>query len=58
MGGVVWGFTAHRATRAATLSEVDRWQRDADRIIQKKFMSENEMQINVEYRRTPFQRNP
>ena len=51
---------AGRATadmRMSDLSEVDRVQRDADRIIQKKFMPENEVQVKVEYRRPPFQRN-
>ena len=52
---------AGRATadmRMSDLSEVERVQRDADRIIQKKFVPENEVQVKVEYRRPPFQRNP
>lgn len=52
---------AGRATadmRMSDLSEVERVQRDADRLIQKKFMPENEVQVKVEYRRPPFQRNP
>nr|WP_295785872.1 glutamate carboxypeptidase [Rhodoferax sp.] len=52
---------AGRATadmRMSDLSEVERVQRDADRITQKKFMPENEVQVKVEYRRPPFQRNP
>ena len=52
---------AGRATadmRMSDLSEVDRVQRDAERIIQKKFMPENDVQVKVEYRRPPFQRNP
>lgn len=52
---------AARATadmRMSDLSEVERVQRDADRIIQKKYVPENEVQVKVEYRRPPFQRNP
>lgn len=52
---------AGRATadmRMSDLGEVDRVQRDADRIIQKKLIPENDVQVKVEYRRPPFQRNP
>ncbi len=44
--------------RMSDLSEVDRVQRDADRIIQKKLIAETKVQVKVEYRRPPFQRNP
>ncbi len=52
---------AGRATadmRMSDLAEVDRVQRDADRIIRQKFIPENDVQVKVEYRRPPFQRNP
>jgi glutamate carboxypeptidase len=45
---------AGRATadmRMSDLNEVERVQRDADRIIQKKFIPQNEVQVKVEYRR-------
>jgi len=51
---------AGRATadmRMSDLSEVERVQRDADRIIQNKLIPETQVEVKVEYRRPPFQRN-
>ncbi len=51
---------AGRATadmRMSDLNEVERVQRDADRIIQNKLIPQTQVMVKVEYRRPPFQRN-
>jgi len=44
--------------RLSETSELERVQRDADRIIQKRLIPETEVTVRVEDRRPPFTRNP
>jgi glutamate carboxypeptidase len=44
--------------RLSDLSELQRVQDDADKIIQRKFISDTEVTVSVESRRPPFSRNP
>jgi glutamate carboxypeptidase len=44
--------------RMSETSELQRVQRDADRIVQKKLIPETEVTVRVEDRRPPFTRNP
>ncbi len=44
--------------RMTDLTEIERVQKDATKIIQKKLIPETEVNIRIEYRRPPFFRNP
>ena len=44
--------------RISDLTEIERVQKDANKIVQKKVIPETEVNVRVEYRRPPFFRNP
>lgn len=44
--------------RMSDVGEIERVQRDADKIIQKKLIAETDVKVKVENRRPPFSKNP